>query len=84
MSDAQTPPAARCPHGNLPEQLCCESLSLGPHSEIVDAEAETRMFAEALVAREPDNKLAVALAAREAMREHRKGKPIAFQPRLRP
>lgn len=30
------------------------------------------------------NKLAVALAAREAMREHRKGKPIAFQPRRFP
>lgn len=31
-------------------------------------------------AKPPVNKLAVALAAREAMREHRKGKPIAFQP----
>ncbi len=27
-----------------------------------------------------ENKLAVALAAREAMREHRKGRPIAFSP----
>lgn len=31
-----------------------------------------------------ENKLAVALAAREAMREHRKGKPIAFDWNWRP
>jgi len=30
------------------------------------------------------NKVAVAIAAREAMREHRKGKPVAFQYPTRP
>jgi hypothetical protein len=30
------------------------------------------------------NKLRIALQVREAMREHRKGKPIAFQPRRHP
>ena len=30
------------------------------------------------------NRVAVALACRAAMREHRKGKPIAFQLRTRP
>ena len=30
------------------------------------------------------NALAIALSCREAMREHRKDKPIAFQPRTRP
>lgn len=30
------------------------------------------------------SKLAIALAVMAAMREYRKGKPIAFQPRTRP
>ena len=30
------------------------------------------------------NKIAIAIAAREAFRDVRKGKPIAFQPRTRP
>jgi len=33
-----------------------------------------------MTARDDENRLEIALQAREAMRKYRKGKPIAFQP----